>query len=363
MEDIFQPTGISIKPSENLLKDFSKRAKKLNREKIFNIIMEKVNPYKEYPGNSEKTKLLTKSLYLIEHLVEEKVEDLYDAFDERVDLFEDIRKVFSTNRKIVEITTHILKMYNATAQNDGYNQIRNENQQQEQGEFTQNANLIEIDDVNENPNLLVQDEGKSITQSNQTNINLLEDIFGMGSGNQGNPVNQNMTEMGKLQVEPNKEVNYPINAQETKLPKKGFDFIKSKQTNQNPPTQDQPKKQGFSFIKNKETKTKAISSNELNSIFSSNINQPPSEQTMNFIGNQNPLELVFSQQPQIPTVDLTKIQTICQETPKTSNEKSVNNTFTPQFNYEHVYQNTNGLKDKNSNDPFSFVQDMIKAKK
>lgn len=328
--------------------------------------MEKVNPYKEYPGNQEKTKLLTKCLYLIEHLIKEKVEDLYDAFDERVDLFEDIRKVFSTDRKIVEITTHILKMYNATAEKDGYNQIKNEKQQPEQqSKVAQNANLIEIDDVNDTPNLFGQNEGGSTTNhGNQTNINLLEDIFGMVNENQGNPVNQNITDMGKSQVEPEKKV---ITSQETKPPKKGFDFIKSKQTTQNPTIQDQPKKSGFSFIKNKETKVQGINtsipSNDLNSIFSSNINQPSSGQNINFTGNNNPLESVFSQQPQVPTVDLTKIQPLYQENPKASNEKSTNNIFTHQFNYEHVYQNTNGLNDKKTNDPFSFVQDMIKAKK
>ena len=99
LEGIFQPTGISVKPSDTLLNDFCKRAKNLNREKIFNILMEKVEPFKEYPGNTEKTKLLTKCLYLIEHLVEHKVEELYDAFDERLELFEEIRSVFSNNTK------------------------------------------------------------------------------------------------------------------------------------------------------------------------------------------------------------------------------------------------------------------------
>lgn len=259
--------------------------------------MEKVEPFKEYPGNTEKTKLLTKCLYLIEHLVEHKVEELYDAFDERLELFEEIRSVFSNNRKIMEITAHILKMYNAEVSNEGYSQIQKKPQT---STTAQNVNLLDIDDGNTNNDLLPNEQGNTIQQTTNNGMDLLSDIFGGGQ-------KQNTTQ-------PPFTNNKPQN---------NFSFIKSKQ----PPQQVSeapPTKKGFSFIKSKDSTNtnvpQANTSNDLNSIFTQSSEKPKEEKT------------------DIP--DLTK----------------------PKFNYDLVYENT-GLKEKKENDPFSFVGDMLKAKK
>lgn len=55
---MIQPSGISLKPNENQMKDFSKRAKNLDRELIFKIIFEKMSNY-ENASDSVSTKILT----------------------------------------------------------------------------------------------------------------------------------------------------------------------------------------------------------------------------------------------------------------------------------------------------------------
>ena len=327
--------------------------------------MEKVEPYKEYKGNAEKTKLLTKCLYLIEYLVENRVEDLYDAFDERADLFEEIRKEFISNRKINEITAHILKMYNIEATTEGYSQMNNEteNKQQQQSQVAQNVNLLDIDDGNNtNPDLLLQSEGEQ--NKTGTGIDLLSDIFG-GSTNPS----ANLNQQGGVNL---LEDNTNMVKQEEK---KGFGFIKPKPQPQmiSQPQQDvAPKKKGFSFIKNKDTNTNINvnvninipnqPSNDLNSIF----NPPTATQNniVNLVDNSNPMENIFTNQQaqQFPTIDLTKIENAYKDTYKAPEQKQISNSQ-PNFNYNLVYQNTNALKDKKANDPFGFVDDILKSKK
>lgn len=48
IEDLIQPSGISVKPNENQLKEFIKRCKSLDKEIIFNFLMDKLNNYKNY---------------------------------------------------------------------------------------------------------------------------------------------------------------------------------------------------------------------------------------------------------------------------------------------------------------------------
>jgi hypothetical protein len=52
------PTGISLKPAENQLKDFAKRAKNLDREVIFKYLFEKLSEY-ENMGDPTNSKVLT----------------------------------------------------------------------------------------------------------------------------------------------------------------------------------------------------------------------------------------------------------------------------------------------------------------
>lgn len=270
--------------------------------------MEKVGPFKEYLGNTEKIKLLTKCLYLIEHLVEHKVEELYDAFDERIELFEEIRSVFSNNRKIMEITAHILKMYNAPVSNEGYNQMQSTKQQT--STIAQNVNLLDIDDGNTNTNntnsdLILQTNDNSQQKTNN-GVDLLLDIFG---GEQKANTNQ-----------------IPIT--NNNKPQNNFSFIKPKQENE-PSTNNNNTKKGFSFIKSKNNTNINVNtpqSNDLNAIFTQSDNKPQQEKS------------------EMPTIDLTKTDT------------------KPKFNYDLVYENM-GLKEKKEDDPFGFVGDMLKAKK
>lgn len=317
--------------------------------------MDKVEPYKEYPGNAEKTKLLTKCLYLIEYLVENRVDDLYDAFDERADMFEEIRKVFISNRKINEITAHILKMYNIEATTEGYSQMNNEDEkQQQQSQVAQNANLLDIDEGNNNnPDLLLQNEGDTKTG---TGIDLLSDIF---SGSSTSNMNQQSST----------NVNLLDNINNTQQEKKSFGFIKQKSQPQ--VQQEAPKKKGFSFIKNKDTNTNinvnvninipTQPNNDLNSIFTQQT--APQNNIVNLVDNTNPMENIFNNQPQqFPTIDLTKIENAYKDTYKAPEQKPITNPQ-PNFNYNLVYQNTNALKDKKANDPFGFVDDILKSKK
>ena len=170
---------------------------------------------------------------------------MYDAFDERLELFEEIRSVFSNNRKIMEITAHILKMYNAEVSNEGYSQIQKKPQT---SIIAKNVNLLDIDDGNTNNDVLPNEQGNTTQQT--TNIDLLSDIFGGGQKQNQPPITNNK-------------------------PQSNFSFIKPKQP---PQVSEAPStKKGFSFIKSKEPQ--ANTSNDLNSIFTQTSEKPKEEKT------------------------------------------------------------------------------------
>jgi hypothetical protein len=58
IDDLLQPTGISVKPNETQLKELSRRAKNLDREIIFKLLMEKLNNY-ENMAEGNNLKILT----------------------------------------------------------------------------------------------------------------------------------------------------------------------------------------------------------------------------------------------------------------------------------------------------------------
>ena len=336
------------------MRDFCKRAKNLDREKIFHGIMEKVNPYKSYVGNPENIKMLTKCLYLIEFVVDNRVEDLYAAFDERQELFEDIKGTFSSNRKIVDLCAHIIKIFNPSSNVEGYNNMANSQPQPQQPQH--NMDLLDIgDDTQPNSNANNAQGG---------GVDLLQDIFGGGNSTNNSQNNQNNNNLifGNQQSNftqqnnPNTGTGFDLFSQpnqpqmtqnqQPQEEKKGFSFVK-KHPSQNPQSQiindlqqslgNQPaqKKGGFNFIKSKEAPHQ--NNNEiLNDIFSAQQNQPQAQ---------------AQPQESMPTVDFTKMPKEQIKPPQ------------PQFNYDLVYQNTESLKTKNANDPFNFVDDMIKAKK
>ena len=60
IDDLTLPTGISHKPNEKELKELSKRAKNLDRELIFRIILEKLMNYENMNDNKNIKTLIVK---------------------------------------------------------------------------------------------------------------------------------------------------------------------------------------------------------------------------------------------------------------------------------------------------------------
>ena len=367
-EDILQPTGISVKPDLKLLRDFCQRAQRLDKEKIINLIMERIVNYKVYVGGEASIKMFLKCLYLVEFIIDNQVNELYDGFSNQNELFENIKITYSNNKKVTEVINHILKML--------YNQ---QNENSNQGNIQKgNANLLDIEDGSNNN-----------VNNNQGNTNLLEDIFSGGSSNNTN--NNNIVNNFNLPYQNNNvPFNIPTNntnqmpimsnqTQQQTQQSNQFGFIKSQQgnqnlfiNNQNPQNTQNTQKKGFSFIKNQQNTSNIPSqqaNNDLNNIFQ-NI---PQNQTTNqtntnktgfkFIKKQdNALENVFNTQNintntnnnTFENIDLTKQnQTPIQQQPPQ-----------PIFNYQQVYENTEILNTKKKmNDPFNFVDDLLKPKK
>ena len=367
-EDILQPTGISVKPDLKLLRDFCQRAQRLDKEKIINLIMERIVKYEVYVGGEASIKMFLKCLYLVEFIIDNQVNELYDGFSNQNELFENIKITYSNNKKVTDVINHILKML--------YNQ---QNENSNQGNIQKgNANLLDIEDGSNNN-----------VNNNQGNTNLLEDIFSGGSSNNTN--NNNIVNNFNLPYQNNNvPFNIPTNntnqipimsnqQQQQTQQSDQFGFIKSQQgnqnlfiNNQNPQNTQNTQKKGFSFIKNQQNTSNIPSqqaNNDLNNIFQ-NI---PQNQTTNqtntnktgfkFIKKQdNALENVFNTQNintntnnnTFENIDLTKQnQTPIQQQPPQ-----------PIFNYQQVYENTEILNTKKKmNDPFNFVDDLLKPKK
>ncbi|MCQ2816482.1 MAG: hypothetical protein MJ252_04360 [archaeon] len=387
-EEIIQPTGIAVKPSVTLLNDYCRRAKNLNRDTMFNNIMEKLNAYKNYVASPEDIKMLTKCLYLVEAICENKVIDLYDAFEEQLELLDNIRSTYSNNRKIVDLVGHIFKIYNPGVNEEGYSNInrRKISGEGENAEVTgntggNNPTLIDmgeeenneggnqdqntgntLDDIfggnnskggNTNPssggNLLDFGMGNETSNNNSSNINSLFGNFNQGNPQplNNNPQNNNIG--GGLQLDfiqqsqPQMQSQSQPQSQPTEN-KKSFGFIKAKSkpiemSRPNMPNissnepQTQPEKKGFKFIKSKPTEQPQFNNpgNDLNSVFASPVSAD---------------NIQINPQNMAPTVDLTKVK------------------FEPKFDYDMVNQNiSGGTKEQKEKDPFNFVDDMLKVKK
>ena len=368
-EDILQPTGISVKPDLKLLRDFCQRAQRLDKGKIINLIMERIVNYKVYVGGEASIKMFLKCLYLIEFIIDNQVNELYDGFSNQNDLFENIKITYSNNKKVTEVINHILKML--------YNQ-QNENNNQGNVQKS-NANLLDIDDGSNN----------NVNNNQQGNNNLLEDIFSGGSNNNFNLPYQNNNIPFNIPTNNTNQIPIMSNQQQQQTQQSNqFGFIKSQQGNQNQLNNNQniqntqnTQKKGFSFIKNQQNTSNIPSqqaSNDLNNIFQ-NIPQTQNQtqnQTTNptnttnktgfkFIKKQdNVLENVFNTQNTntntntnntFENIDLTK-----------QNQQPIQQQQPPQpiFNYQQVYENTEILSTKKKmNDPFNFVDDLLKPKK
>lgn len=108
VDDLIHPTGISLKPTENVLKEFGRRVKSLDKEIIFGIIMDKLNNY-ENVSEGNNVKSFTKLLYVVEYLVQLKVDELYQGFVEQKYLFKNIKEHFH-NKKAGEVAENILNI-------------------------------------------------------------------------------------------------------------------------------------------------------------------------------------------------------------------------------------------------------------
>lgn len=94
--------GVTLKPSEVILKDFIKRLRTLNREIITDILFEKMNEFIE----SDEAKLLTKCLYMIEEILVNKIEGYEIIFKNKVDVFENLTS--GDNKKVCEVSSNII---------------------------------------------------------------------------------------------------------------------------------------------------------------------------------------------------------------------------------------------------------------
>jgi hypothetical protein len=64
IEDLLQPTGIIIKPSDNQLKEFAKRVKSLDKETIFEMLYGKLLNY-ETMNDTNNSKIIMVSKLII----------------------------------------------------------------------------------------------------------------------------------------------------------------------------------------------------------------------------------------------------------------------------------------------------------
>jgi hypothetical protein len=109
IEDITNPNGITLKPSENSLKEFCRRAKNLNKEAICKILFHKISFHKNMLEGNE-VKILMKCLYVIESLLLNKFEDIFKFFNENQQLFVEIQANQNYNKKLVDVTNNILNI-------------------------------------------------------------------------------------------------------------------------------------------------------------------------------------------------------------------------------------------------------------
>jgi hypothetical protein len=101
--------GVTLKPSEYILKDFIKRLNTLNRDIVTDILLEKMNEFIE-SGDESDIKLLIKCLYMVEEILNNKIEGYDKIFKNRLDIFENLSN--GDNKKVVEVSTNIVNILN-----------------------------------------------------------------------------------------------------------------------------------------------------------------------------------------------------------------------------------------------------------
>ena len=105
------PSGINIKPADNLLKEFNKRAKTLNKEAINRILLNKLSNHENMTDGSE-LRILLKCLYLVESLLTNKIDEFYNFFRENSQIFSEIQNFHNSNKKLCDLTNIIQNLLN-----------------------------------------------------------------------------------------------------------------------------------------------------------------------------------------------------------------------------------------------------------
>ena len=89
------------------MKDFIKRLKSLNKDIITDILFEKMNEFIE-KGEDSDIKLLIKCLYMVEEILNNKIEGYDLIFKNRLDMFDNLSS--GDNKKVVEVSTNIINI-------------------------------------------------------------------------------------------------------------------------------------------------------------------------------------------------------------------------------------------------------------
>lgn len=220
IEDYLQLIGQSNSPSDKLRNDFENLSQN-DSDKIVNELKVRVSNYKTYMTNQDSVKMLTRCLLLIEYFISNSIWNIYDAFDERIDLFENIIQCYSTNKKIYEICNNVIDLLSNC-----------HNAQNVQDTSDKTTNLLELDidfgQENKEGNLIIHNNDV-FQKQNGKNIDLLDGIYNE-QAKALIPLDSNNTFNLFLTDNTLKEVSSGI-----QLPsqKKGFNFIKSNSTSTN----------------------------------------------------------------------------------------------------------------------------------
>ncbi len=104
------------------MKDFIKRLKTLNKDIVTDILFEKMIHFIE-KGEDSDMKLLIKCLYMIEEILNNKIEGYDIIFNSRLDLFDNLSSC--DNKKVVELSTNVINFLsgNKNKSNKSLNEV------------------------------------------------------------------------------------------------------------------------------------------------------------------------------------------------------------------------------------------------
>ncbi len=109
ISDVINAKGVTMKPSEIILKDFIKRLKTLNRDIISDILFERICEFSESEDNNDMKNLI-KCLYMIEEILINKIEGYEQLLKNKIEIFENLTS--HSNKKVMELSTNIVNTLN-----------------------------------------------------------------------------------------------------------------------------------------------------------------------------------------------------------------------------------------------------------